>query len=129
MKSWYNTVCLDWDGVCEVFPRDNLAPAPIPGFQEGIQRLLDAEWYIEIYSGGSSSRRRLKEMQQNLRTWMGEEFWDRYVRTDRIVWATSKPTAKVYVDDRGMKFTSWEYITPETLKGFRAWWQHPGSTH
>ena len=123
MKEWHNTVCLDFDGVIGVFPHTE-PESPVEGAIEGIQRLLDAGWYIEIYSGGSKHPKRYDEMRRLL------NFWGNGIVDDnpiQISFPKGKPTAKIYVDDRGMKFENWETLTPEALEAFRAWWQHPSS--
>ena len=137
-KTWHNTVCLDFDGVIGTFPWDDKNPqVPVEGAMEGLYRLIHAGWYIEIYSGGSKYPDRLAEMQMLINTWSREYLieteqgelgiLDEY--PDAINFPIGKPTAKVYVDDRGMGFIHWTYITPDRLNDFRAWWQHPDSPH
>ena len=124
LKEWHNTICTDWDGVWEIYPHsDPYNPQPVPDVHDGIQRLLDAGWFVEIYSGGSKHPERLAQMKRNLLDWFGQAFWDAYVETGQINFATGKPTAKIYLDDRGMTFHGWNRVTPEVLEGFRAWWQ------
>ena len=137
---WHNTVCLDFDGVIGVFPHPK-PEIPIDGAMEGIHNLLSYGWFLEIYSGGSKDPERLQQMKDLLEVWSRK--WDSDRRTypeekslsfsdrfpDRINFSTGKPTAKIYVDDRGLTFTGWDTLTPEVLENFRAWWQAPNSTH
>ena len=111
---------------------------PVEGAIEGIYRLLQAGWYIEIYSGGSKYPERLEAMKALLNTWSQEYLSELGLDTraglledaetaERINFAIGKPTAKIYVDDRGMRFIGWHDLTPMKLEAFRAWWQHPAS--
>ena len=140
-KEWYNTVCLDFDGVIAKFGTVD-AGEVVPGAIAGLYRLLDAGWYVEIYSGRSATSQGIQVMKD----WMEEadnqyrvddldyselqlNDLGEYYRQGRLMFAENKPVAKIYVDDRGLKFEGWDTLTPEVLEAFRAWWQHSAATH
>lgn len=124
-KTWHNTVCLDFDGVIAEFGNEK-AGQPVPGMRSGIKRLLDAGWYIEVYSGRSNTRQGRAQMKRWFLVFCPH--LTIHIEKKLIHFASSKPTAKVYIDDRAMKMDKWEDVTPERLEQFRAWWQHPDST-
>ena len=124
-KTWANTVCLDFDGVIAKFGTED-AGEPVEGVFDGLLALVDAGWWIEIYSGRCATDEGRKDIEKWL---LGHGAWFFcQLKDKKIVVAKDKPTAKIYVDDRGMVFKSWQDITPDTLERFRAWWQHPAST-
>ena len=125
MKDWHNTVCLDFDGVISQFGGDSIAP--VEGMVEGVKGLIGAGWYIDIYSGRSRTLSGITYMREWFHAYAPalEEYFG---HEGKIQFPRSKPIAKVYIDDRGLKFESWADITPEVLENFRTWWQHPAST-
>ena len=122
-KDWHNTLCCDFDGVIASYGGDSIAP--VKGVVEGFIRLIEAGWYIEVFSGRSVSLSGRTYIRDYFSVYLTE--LEKYFDSGRIVLAESKPVAKVYLDDRGMTFTSWADITPDRLNLFRAWWQHPAS--
>ena len=141
MKEWHNTVCLDFDGVIAKFGTED-AGEPVDGVFDGMIALLDAGWYIEIYSGRSKTEEgrhtiinwlfdnaRLQKCQRFIGA-LGQSdiYWESKISLGCISFPANKPVAKIYVDDRGLRFTDWKSLTPDVLETFRAWWQHPEST-
>lgn len=129
VKEWHNTVCLDFDGVISEFGNEREGQL-VEGAIEGMLALIDAGWFIEIFSGRCGTVDGRLDMSRRLEGFfVGTRLYDMFVHfDDRIVVAKVKPVAKVYVDDRGLRFTGWKDITPELLSSFRAWWQHPDCT-
>lgn len=125
-KDWHNTIALDFDGVICEFGTDK-AGIPVEGAFEGIKALLDAGWYIEIHSGKCNTPDGIASMMSWFMLNAPGEI-RRAVMSKKINVSGGKPTAKVYIDDRGITFTGWADITPDKLESFRAWWQHPAST-
>ncbi|MYE89060.1 hypothetical protein F4X33_08715 [Candidatus Poribacteria bacterium] len=51
-KQWSNTVCLDFDGVISEFGNEREGQL-VEGVLDGITRLIEVGWYIEVFSGRS----------------------------------------------------------------------------
>ena len=129
MKDWHNTICLDVDGViCEL--ANSRECQPVEGAIDGILRLINAGWYIEIYSDRCATvDGRLWICRWIERHSFGTDLYSMFVyHQDKIIVVKTKPTAKIYVDDRGWHFNGWDELTPEACEAFRAWWQPPDST-
>lgn len=124
-KGWSNTICLDFDGVICEFGNEREGQ-PVEGLTMGLHRLIKAGWHIEVYSGRSKTAGGIRDMQEWFSTHVPSVALD--CKVGRISFASCKPTAKIYVDDRGFHFTGWDSLTPEVCESFRAWWQHPDST-
>ena len=124
-KSWHNTCCLDFDGVISKFGVPD-ADEPVEGALSGIELLISSGWFIEIYSGRSRDPSGI----ESLRSWVESNFpsLSYAVESGSIIFAEQKPNAKVYIDDRAIKFEGWDKITPDVLESYRAYWQHPEST-
>ncbi len=121
-KEWHNTLCSD---LIAEFGNER-AIRPVEGVAEGIQRLIDAGWYIDIYSGRSKTLDGRDFMRGYFKAYLPS--LEEHFVSDRIALPEHKPTAKIYVDDRGFKFNGWHELTPQTCDDYRAWWQHPAST-
>ena len=124
-KSWHNTCCLDFDGVISKFGVED-AGEPVEGALSGIELLISSGWFIEIYSGRSRDPSGI----ESLRSWVATNFpsLSDAIESGSIIFAEQKPNAKVYIDDRAIKFEGWDKITPDVLESYRACWQHPDST-
>ena len=136
-KAWHNTLSLDFDGCLYDYAQsfeagiDKYDVPPVYRALKGILRLVAGGWYIEIFSGRSATL----EGRQWMESWLrdkarrtGKLDIVEAIRAGKITFASDKPVAKVYLDDRGMRFDGdWEKITPEALDSYRAWWQAPGS--
>ena len=124
---WHRVGCVDVDGVIIEFgnPHRKIGH-PIEGAFEGLRKLMDAGWYIEIYSGRSRTPEGIQGIKDLFEKW-DPELLQEY--GSQIHFPAVKPTAKWYLDDRGWKFTNWAELTPEFFEGYRAWWQHPNSDH
>ena len=124
-KDWHNTICLDYDGViCEFAnPREG---QPVEGAEKGIKKLINAGWYVEVYSGRSATAGGIRGMMD----WFDKHMPSLYIekKIGLLSFASNKPVAKIYVDDRGWHFTDWKELTPDNCQNFRTWWQHPDST-
>ena len=124
-KEWSNTICLDFDGVIAEYGNEKQGH-PVFGAITGMDNLIKAGWWIDVYSGRSVT----PEGIESLRDWFRENALPLKTACDNgtISFPDHKPTAKIYVDDRGWHFTGWSSLTPEACEAFRAWWQHPDST-
>ena len=123
-KRWSNTVCIDFDGVISEFGNDR-AGQLVEGVLDGLTRLIEAGWYIEVFSGRSATIAGRRFMWEYFKVRLPE--LTSHIVSNRINFPSDKPIAKAYIDDRGITFTGWADITPELLESFRAWWQHPAS--
>lgn len=134
---WHRIGAVDWDGVIGVFPHPEDGERPVEGAMRGLHELLKAGWYLEIFSAGASNPARRTRMIDLLRDWSRAYLVENKISLnsflglypDQLNFPVRKPGAKWYLDDRGVKFESWEQFTPEDAESFRAWWQHPKSTH
>ena len=134
-KEWHNSACIDFDGVIFEYatPREG---QPVKGAIEGLYRLVDAGWYIDVYSGRSATPEGIESMIQQIARADNEYRRNEGIgievlgllQTGQVRFPSVKPTAKVYVDDRGWRFTDWSVVTPDNLEALRTWWQHPDST-
>ena len=125
-KTWHNTIAIDFDGVISQFGTESEG-IPVEGAFDGMTDLMDAGWYIEIHSGKCNTPDGIAHMM----SWFRQNAPGNILRaisSKRINVPEGKPTAKIYLDDRGFTFRSWKEITPEAMESFRTWWQHPAST-
>lgn len=132
---WHRIIAVDWDGVVGKFVLDpDEEQTPVDGAIPGIIRLIEHGFYIEIFSGRSRSKEGVNHMRTTLKDWIynhvlqedeGGRHDERYANiVSKINYSVGiKPTAKIYIDDRGFHFANWEEITPEFIESFRAWWQ------
>jgi capsule biosynthesis phosphatase len=112
-------IAIDLDGViCPVkSPRESYETLePLPGAVEHLRELRAAGCYIII-----TTARNMATCESNVGKVMKNvgkltlEWLDRYgVEYDEIYFG--KPNAHIYIDDRGLRFSNWEAITPESLK-------------
>ena len=134
--AWHQIVAVDWDGVVGVFPKPEDGDRPVEGAMEGLYALFESGWHIEFYSCGCNNPKRKQRMMDLLMDWSRDYLTENQISLnsffgiypDQINFPTKKPGAKIYVDDRGFQFKGWDTFLPDTLEGFRAWWQHPSST-
>lgn len=134
---WHKIGCVDWDGVIGVFPHPEDGERPVEGAMRGIGRLLESGWYLEIYSAGSDNEKRRYHLIDLLQDWSRAFMVENQISLNSFMglyknqlnFPTKKPTAKWYLDDRGVQFTGWDAFTPQVAEDFRAVWQHPRSDH
>ena len=124
-KDWSNTLCLDFDGVICEFETERQG-MPIEGAIDGMLNLIDAGWYIEIFSGRCATVNGRQGIQGWIKTHLPSQLYKHFISGYLII-AEHKPVAKLYIDDRGWHFANWSELTPQACKQFRAWWQHPAS--
>lgn len=84
-------IAVDFDGTI----RDWDTNKPLPRAKETINILREKGWKILIHSCNSS---------EFIKQWMN----DNDIRYDSIWSGTGKPVAAYYLDDRGLKFTTWD---------------------
>lgn len=127
----HRILAIDWDGVIGVFPYPKDGERPIYGAIRGLKALLDTGWHVEIHSCGCSIDERRTEMIELLELWsrchhivFENKFLSFYqLYPDQINFATEKPWAKIYIDDRGLKFEGWQHLSPDKLNAFKTWWE------
>lgn len=93
------TICLDFDGVLHAYSRGwgdgSVYDEPMPGAVDAVRKL--SEHYKLIVQ---TSRKNLDDV----REWLGRHGFPFMVVTNE------KPPAVLYIDDRGLRFESWEQV-------------------
>lgn len=118
-------LCLDFDGVLHLYttPYSNAATIPdppVPGALQALRRYIHTGAFtIAVFSTRSTQPGGIEAM----KVWI--EKYDDSPRTerlvDRLVFPTTKPAAKVYIDDRGYRFTGQFPSVDEMIGLFRPW--------
>lgn len=96
-------IALDFDGVLHEYDTwTGIKPEgkPIEGSREAVESLLDAGWTVFIHSTRAADSDGLGAMLD----WFREHEFP----LSRMMVTAIKPKAEVYVDDRGLRFESWE---------------------
>lgn len=141
------TFVIDFDGVIHSYSSgwqgaDVVGDPPTPGALAFLREATQ-HFTVYIYSSRSHAKGGIDAMQDALQRWMEEEAEKTAevpltkAVTSRIAefvmqtlkWPTFKPSAKVTLDDRVMKFEgprSWP--TMDQLKNYRTWWEELAST-
>lgn len=111
-------IALDWDGTCvyNVWPKRN--GEWLPGAVETIRELLDSGVSITIHSSRiapvlKTGRRRTKSSINREIASIRKKLDKAGLHEVQIHTAPWKPAADVYLDDKGMAFTSWDTIREE----------------
>lgn len=125
-------ICLDFDGVIHAYNTEwqgaTIIPdPPVEGAIEALYTYLDAGLTLAILSVRSA----LPGGIQAMREWLGKhdlEYRDQNkipitVRTlnDQIIMPDHKPAAKIYIDDRGLRFEG-TFPTPDELRTLYTPW-------
>ncbi|MFA5238346.1 MAG: hypothetical protein WC476_01385 [Phycisphaerae bacterium] len=114
LESWReanNTICLDFDGVIHKYSQGwqggNLYDEPIDGAIESICELCQAGYKLVILTARC-------EKHNEILDWFKDEAAKRGLCNCRKVNCPEvtniKPPARVYIDDRGIRFTNWNDI-------------------
>ena len=102
------SIAVDFDGV--IHNKSNPLPGrkmggPIEGSKEALEYLRDLGYRIIIFSYWASSEKNIKVI----------EDWLKFYGMPYNEITNIKPNAEAYIDDKGIRFTTWE----ETLNWFR----------
>ncbi|OPG13683.1 hypothetical protein [Microbispora sp. GKU 823] len=123
MSERVKTIAVDFDGVIHAYSRGwadgTIYDEPMPGALDGLRALM-AEYAVFIHTSRSSGQ---------VASWLAAygfeacvegpvhapmEFWN---EQGRLLVTNRKLPAVSYVDDRALRFTSWEQVLPELLAG------------
>lgn len=99
------TIAIDFDGVIHRYSKgwqgmDNAYDPPNPGAIEAIKELKSKGYRLVVFSSRQTDV---------IREWLAKHELDEYF--DDIT--NTKVPAKVYIDDRGYRFVSWEKTMEE----------------
>ena len=111
-------IALDFDGVIHWDPPGPFGPPPngpeVPGALDWIRKTLAAGHEVVVFSCRASEAHGIEAM----RSWFCRRGGDDLV--DLVEWATTKPRATIYLDDRGYRFNGlWPSVAH--LKGLSVW--------
>lgn len=119
-------LCIDFDGVLHMYitpwsDAATISDPPVPGALEALNRYLDAEFplSVAVYSARSAQPGGIEAMQAWIDKYDSSPRTDRLV--DRLLFPTTKPAAKVYIDDRGYRFTGQFPSVDELVELFSPW--------
>ena len=129
-------ICLDFDGVIHAYTSgwiraDVIPDLPVTGAIQTLHHYLREGLSLAIYSARSSQEGGIPAMKDWLRF-----FDDAWVPTgtstaspdhrpsliEEIAFPTHKPAAKVYIDDRGLRFDGRWYSVDEIRDAMKVWY-------
>lgn len=104
-----NTIAIDFDGTIHKYSKGwgdgSCYDEPTEGCFEALQQLFNDGYELVIYTCRANSQ----ECLNGLLDWM--KFWmDKTNTKFNFKVTSSKPIAKCYIDDRGIRFTNWKDI-------------------
>jgi hypothetical protein len=114
------SVAIDFDGVINSYKSgfvaiDDIPDPPVPGAFEFIDKLLEANFKVFIFSTRNGDPRGLRAIKE----WLLEHGMPQ-ATLDELELATGKPIAKVYIDDRAWEFNGiWPDVTE--IASFKPW--------
>lgn len=131
-------ICLDFDGVIHSYTSgwlgtDVIPDPPVEGALAAINHYLDNDLSIAIFSSRSGQEGGVQAMKEWLdgqdRAYSKAEGFteDEFLQNrliDRVEFPTQKPAARVYVDDRGLRFDG-EWFSVRELKEAMTVWYDP----
>lgn len=119
-------LCFDFDGVLHIYTTPwtdaaTVSDPPVPGALRAVNRYLNAEMplTVAVYSARSAQPGGIEAMQAWIERYDDSPRTDRLV--DRLLFPTTKPAAKVYIDDRGYRFTG-EFPSVDAIVGLFSPW-------
>ncbi len=109
-------VAIDFDGVMHAYTSRwttaaEVLDGPTPGALDAVQSYLAAGWDVIVYS----VRARDGEGRAAIRRWMEKHGFPPLQIT------SGKPHAKIYIDDRGYRFTGNNFPSVIEIEAFRPW--------
>jgi capsule biosynthesis phosphatase len=111
-------IAIDLDGtICSIKDSDQSYNdvQPLPGAAEKIRQLRAAGHYIVIQTARNMATcdgnlgKVIKNVGLTTMAWLAKHG----IEYDELYFG--KPNAELYIDDRGIRFVSWEDITPELI--------------
>jgi hypothetical protein len=112
------TICLDFDGVIKEYKRGWRGGAvdepPVKGSLEAIKKLIDSGFIVVIFTARYDLR--------PVRMWLSNHLEEKFgriegARLNSLIRITnSKPPANLYIDDRAIRFESWEILDERILE-------------
>lgn len=120
------TLCLDFDGVLHSYTSgwsraDEIRDPPVPGAMKFLKIAVE-HFSVAIYSSRSGQEGGIQAMKAWIMKHLDGEFPPGLANHvfSELQWPTSKPSAKVTLDDRALTFTGvWPSIP--TLLAFEPW--------
>lgn len=109
-------VCLDFDGVCNTYASGwmgvvKIVDGPTPGLREWLGEAT-RNFRVAVFSSRS---------QQPGGSLAMLEWWEKHRLPDVEFW-TTKPPARLHIDDRALTFTgNWDDFPMERLLEFQPW--------
>jgi hypothetical protein len=112
-------VCVDFDGVLHRYNKGwhdgSIYDGPMPGASEALKHLRKLGCQIIIHTTRATDRVVFGQFQPNqlneLKRWLAVN----EIPYDTIWTQTGKPLAHVYLDDRAVRFWSWDLALPQLL--------------
>ena len=128
-------ICIDFDGTMSNYKSgwiaaDVIPDPPVENAIEWIHDLLDADLLLAIYSARSGQPGGITAMKEWFSFWgnaykamtpdrpCGNKTLDKY-----LAFPTTKPSAKIYYDDRGVRFNGVFHTVDELRKLFEPWYR------
>lgn len=103
------TVAVDFDGVIHLYSKNyhdgTIYDPPVPGSLAGLSYIERLGFQIVIFTARPNRR--------EIRHWLKKNGFPPYKVTNR------KPPAILYIDDKGMRFESWEKVTSHFTRNYR----------
>lgn len=100
-----NTICIDFDGVIFDYSEIQVAKTeqPITGSMQAIKTMIKEGYKVVICTARHESH--LPAIKEMLQTWGLSE-----TETNIIEVTNTKPNARMYIDDKAVRFTNWDDI-------------------
>ena len=119
-KTDKGSVAIDFDGVINSYKSgfvavDNIPDPPVPGVFERIYEYLDHGFKVHIFSTRNESAAGVLA----ILGWLDKHGMPPD-RLSQLHISSSKPIAKLYIDDRGYQFTG-ELPSVEYIENFKPW--------
>lgn len=112
-------IAIDLDGtICPLKePRQSYGDLrPLPGAAERIRELRAAGYYVVIQTARNMAtcEGNLGKVMKNVGLLTMQWLAQHGIEYDELYFG--KPNAELYIDDRGVRFRSWDEITPELIE-------------
>jgi len=100
-----NTICIDFDGVISNYSEigTQITEQPIVGSIEAIRTLINDNYKVVICTARHESH--LPLIKDMLKLWGLQDKFLELIEITKI-----KPNARIYIDDKGFRFTNWDDI-------------------
>lgn len=107
------TIAVDFDGVINSytsgFHEHHIPDPPVPGALEFLAQLQGAGYHVAVFSTRANNVHAIRLIRQYLERHLADENRTRKVLVQldigKLVVTNTKPKAKLYIDDRGYRFT------------------------